>query len=392
MEHKTIKLLVLLMLSGMIHTHAFGQEALFDNNELVSPEVHEDRTVTFRLEADEAGQVLLSGDWMPRQEGGPGTVEMSRDEEGVWTYTTPAMASNLYTYYFLVDGVRVIDPANVYVVRDVASLFSMVLVEGGQGDLYRVNDVPHGKVAHRWYDSPRNEMQRRLTVYTPPGYETTDRSYPVLYLLHGMGGDEQAWMELGRASQILDNLIASGEAHPMIVVMPNGNVYQQAAPGASPRGMYPPVMRLPDTMNGKMEATFPDVMEFVESQYRVETDQSGRAIAGLSMGGFHSLHISRYYPGTFDYIGLFSPAVMPGEDVASEIYADIDETLEVQRDSGYELYWIAIGETDFLYEQVEEYRKRIDELDMPYEYHETEGGHTWDNWRRYLTDFVPRLF
>lgn len=381
-------------MTGILSGPAYGQQALGGGEEVVSPEVHDNNTVTFRLQAPLAEDVKLMGDWMPGEDGAPGSVTLNRDDDGLWTYTTEVMPSNLYTYYFMVDSVRTNDPANVHMVRDVASMFDMFLVEGGQGDYYKVDDVPHGTVARRWYDSPGNDMQRRMTVYTPPGYETSGERYPVLYLLHGMGGDEEAWITLGRTAQILDNLIARGEAEPMIVVMPNGNVDQQAAPGHSPKGFYQPSMQLPNTMNGKMEAAFPDVMAFIEDSYRVQDRKSGRAIAGLSMGGFHSLHISRYYPDTFDYVGLFSPAVMPDEETRSEVevYENLNGTLAEQMKNGYELYWIAIGKTDFLYDQVAAYRKRLDNLGMTYEYRESEGGHTWDNWRMYLTEFAPRLF
>jgi enterochelin esterase family protein len=178
----------------------------------------------------------------------------------------------------------------------------------------------------------------------------------------------------------------------MIVVMTNGNVSQQAAPGESKEGFYKPIFRLPNTMNGKMEETFVDVINFVEDNYRVVPEKSHRAIAGLSMGGFHSLHISRYYPNTFDYVGLFSPAIMPDSTVTSKVYDNFDISLQAQKDNGYKLYWIAIGNTDFLYKHVEAYRVKLDEMKMTYVYHETEGGHTWTNWRDYLSEFVPQLF
>lgn len=380
------------MIMGVIPTMLHAQQALWDGDEIVSPEVHEDGTITFRLFAPKAEEVKLSGDWLPFVEWRPGTIDLKKDEEGLWSVTTERMNSDLYTYFFLVDGVRVLDPSNVHLVRDVSSIFNMVLVEGGQGDFYKVQDVPHGTVAKKWYHSPGNNMDRRLTVYTPPGYEESSEEYPVLYLLHGMGGDEEAWISLGRTAQIMDNLIAEGKTEPMIVVMPNGNIHQQAAPGHSVKGFYKPTMQLPNTMDGEMEKTFKDIVQFVENSYRVKAEKESRAIAGLSMGGFHSLHISRYHPEMFDYIGLFSPAIMPNENVTSPVYENFDETLSEQMNNGYELYWIAIGEEDFLYEQVANYRIKLDEMSMPYEYEETEGGHTWKNWRDYMTIFIPRLF
>jgi len=291
-----------------------------------------------------------------------------------------------------VDGLKTTDPNNVYLIRDVATVFNVFIVGGGKADLYAVKKVPHGSVTRRWYDSPGIGLNRRITIYTPPGYETSKEKYPVLYLLHGMGGDEEAWMALGRTSQIMDNLIAQGKAKPMLVVMTNGNVSQEAAPGESSLGFYKPTFQLPNTMNGKFEESFMDVIQFVESNYRVKAEKSGRAIAGLSMGGFHSLHISRYYANTFDYVGLFSAAILPDTSVASKIYENLDATLETQMKNGYKLYWIGMGKTDFLYNDGKAYRARLDKIGMKYTYMESEGGHTWTNWRVYLSDFVPLLF
>jgi enterochelin esterase family protein len=145
-------------------------------------------------------------------------------------------------------------------------------------------------------------------------------------------------------------------------------------------------------MDGKYEETFGEIIRFVDSQYRTIPEKEGRAIAGLSMGGFHTLHISRYYPDTFDYMGLFSAAIMPNETVKSKVYENIDKTLAAQNSNGYALYWIAIGKEDFLYQANIDFRKKLDEMDFPYIYRESEGGHTWRNWRIYLSEFLPMLF
>jgi enterochelin esterase-like enzyme len=149
---------------------------------------------------------------------------------------------------------------------------------------------------------------------------------------------------------------------------------------------------LPNSMNGKFEETFPDVIKFIENNYRVKADKADRAIAGLSMGGFHSLHISRLYPNTFDYVGLFSAAIMPFDEVKSNIYENFDATLKIQMDNGLKLYWIGMGKTDFLYKPGEEFRAKLDTMGFKYTYVESEGGHTWTNWRVYLSEFVPLLF
>jgi len=387
-KHLSLILLAVLM----NYSCTWSQQALFGGTNITSPEVNADNTVTFRFMAPDAGEVRITGDWMPAQGWTPGSELMKKEEKGLWTYTTAALPSDLYSYSFTVDGARCNDPNNVYMIRDVASVTNVFITGGGKGDLYKVNSVPHGSVTRRWYNSPSLGQDRRITIYTPPGYEKSSESYPVLYLLHGMGGDEEAWINLGRTSQILDNLIAQGRAKPMIVVMPNGNVAQEAAPGESSLGFYKPAMQLPNTMDGKYEETFKDIIQFVESSYRVVPEKSARAIAGLSMGGFHSLHISRFYPQTFGYIGLFSAAILADEKVTSKVYENFDETLNLQMTNGYKLYWIGIGKTDFLYKYNQEFRKKLDDIKMPYEYRESEGGHTWTNWRVYLSEFVPKLF
>jgi enterochelin esterase-like enzyme len=371
---------------------ATAQQSLWGGEEIISPQIHEDGSVTFTAMAPLAKEVRLTGDWMPADGWIPGSVLMEKNEKGTWAYTTEILAPELYGYSFSIDGFRTLDPNNAFVSRDIATLTNLFMIEGEASDLYRVNEVPHGTVSRRWYLSPGLEKDRRITIYTPPGYESGKDSFPVLYLLHGAGGDEEAWISLGRSTQIMDNLIATGKAKPMIVVMPNGNVSQKAAPGEGTRGFYKPEFMIPGTMDGTFEKTFTDIKSFVETNYRVKADKSNRAIAGLSMGGFHSLHISRYYPNTFDYVGLFSPAILPNQNMSSEVYTDVDGTLKVQMENGYKLYWLGIGKTDFLYNNVLIYKGKLDALGMPYSFTESEGGHIWKNWRNYLSEFVPQLF
>ncbi len=375
----------------------FAQQALWGTAPVVSPEIHDNNTVTFRFKAPKAVRVQLTGDFLPVQKNAkfeaPGIVDLKEGQEGVWEYTTPEpLKPELYSYSFIVDGLRMNDPANVYLIRDVSTLTNVFIIGGDRADFYKVNPVPHGTVSRIWYDSPALGLERRMTVYTPAGYETSGKRYPVLYLLHGMGGDEEAWISLGRTAQILDNLIAQGKAKPMIVVMPNGNASQEAAPGESSRGMVPPTMQLPKTMEGSYEQAFPEIVKFIDKNYRTIKSKSGRAIAGLSMGGFHSLHISKQYPDMFNYIGLFSAAIMPNKEVSSPIYENMEGKLKVQFDKNPALYWIAIGKTDFLYKANEEYRKLLDEKGYKYTYYESDEGHIWKNWRIYLTEFVPMLF
>lgn len=392
-----MKRLTALIVALLIGVTMFAQQALWGSAPVVSPEIHDNNTVTFRFKAPKAVRVQLTGDFLPVQKNAkfeaPGIVDMKEGQESVWEYTTPEpLKPELYSYSFIVDGLRMNDPANVYLIRDVSTLTNVFIIGGDRADFYKVNPVPHGTVSRIWYDSPALGLERRMTVYTPAGYETGGKRYPVLYLLHGMGGDEEAWISLGRTAQILDNLIAQGKAKPMIVVMPNGNASQEAAPGESSRGMVPPTMQLPKTMEGSYEQAFPEIVKFIDKNYRTIKIKSGRAIAGLSMGGFHSLHISKQYPDMFNYVGLFSAAIMPNKEVSSPIYENMEGKLKVQFDKNPALYWIAIGKTDFLYKANEEYRKLLDEKGYKYTYYESDEGHIWRNWRIYLTEFVPMLF
>lgn len=372
----------------LFHSFAYAQENLdfTAKKNIISPEVNE-KKVTFRLLAPQAKTVKLQGNWM---ESSP--VELQKGADGVWSLSQADFKPDIYTYSYLVDGVKANDPNNPYQVRDVSSVMSMFLVAGPQSLSYEVQRVPHGSVTKRWYASKGLQEDRRLTVYTPPGYESNKGKYPVLYLLHGMGGDEEAWMTLGRASQILDNLIAAGKAKPMIVVMPNGHTSNAAAPGESAKGFYKIDMMTPDIFTGDMETYFNEIINFTEQNYRVKSDAKDRAIAGLSMGGFHSLYISANQPKMFGYVGLFSPAILPPQNKQSPIYMNLDTKLDIQRKQGYQLYWIAIGKTDFLYKSVTDFRNKLDRSGFKYTYVESDGGHTWSNWRTYLTDFVPQLF
>lgn len=394
------KITILAFLS-LVCIASFAQQALWGGQDVTSPEIHADNTVTFRFVAPKAVKVQVTGDFLPTRKeetpfgtvDSPGFADLKEGKDGLWEYTTQApLPSELYSYSFIVDGLKTTDPNNVYLNRDVASLTNIFIIKGEAGNLYSVNNVPHGTVARRWYNSPTLGMDRRLTVYTPAGYEKGSQKYPVFYLLHGMGGDEEAWSTLGRTVQILDNLIAEGKAKPMIVVMPNGNVSQEAAPGETSLGLLKPNFQLPKTMEGSMEASFPDIVKFVESNYRVEKKKSARAIAGLSMGGYHSLHISKEYPDMFDYVGLFSAAILPDNKIESPVYQNLEGKLKTQFGKHPQLYWIAIGNTDFLYKNNVDYRKMLDENGYNYVYRETDGGHIWKNWRIYLSEFAPMLF
>jgi enterochelin esterase family protein len=402
---KKILFFVALCLTGMT-AHAQQNLSWGQGPQVASPDVHADNTVTFNLIAPEAQKVQITGDFLPSKkvvfngatfDAPADPVDLVKNDKGVWSFTTEALKPELYTYNMIVDGVKIIDPLNVYNIRDINNLFSVLLIGGDtRTDLYKVNKVAHGTVSKVWYESPTARLTRRLTVYTPAGYETSGKEYPVLYLLHGIGGDENAWSELGRAAQILDNLIAQGKAEPMLVVMTNGNISQEACPGETSEGFRVPTMMLPKTMEGSFETAFPDVVKFVEKTYRVKKDKAHRAIAGLSMGGFHSLFISINNPDTFDYVGLFSAAVDQQQNTANggfpNIYADRNQKIDNLFSKHPKLFWIGIGKTDFLFKNNNDLRAYLDSKQHKYTYLETEGGHIWRNWRIYLSEFVPLLF
>jgi len=369
------------------------QNVGFRQTALVSPLVNEGGTVTFKLRAPLAKTITVRGDW----EANGGVGQMTKETDGTWSYTTGKLPSDLYMYAFLVDSVRTLDPANAFSYRDVGNLFSILIINQGNGDTYSVNDVAHGNVEKIWYPSTQYKTNRRLTVYTPPAYERSNKKYPVLYLLHGSGGDEEAWVTLGRVPQILDNLIAQGKIEPMIVVMPNGNPGKQAAPGETTENLrYRPAMSnfLPNYADGSYEQSFPEIVKFVDSRFKTRPQKSQRALAGLSMGGFHSLLISANHPDLFDYVGLFSPGTPASRalDSTRTAYQHLDQKFTLQKQKGYKLYWIGIGKTDFIYQSLQVHRKKLDQLQFPYTYVESERGHIWSNWRAYMLQFTPLLF
>lgn len=382
---------IISLLSGFLLVNAQESLNFSKQEEIKSPEVS-GNTVTFRVKAPNAQKIILQGNWIPQNNVTPQTIELQKDATGIWTYTEKNLAPDLYTYNYFVDGVKTTDPENAYTVRDVSSVMNMFLIDGTQSYYYKVQNVPHGTVSKRWYHSEGLKTNRRISIYTPPGYENSEEKYPVLYLLHGIGGDEEAWLTLGRASQILDNLIAQGKAKPMIVVFPNGHTSNTAAPGESDKGFHKPEMMTPDVFNGDMEVYFPEIIKFTEQNYRVKNNKENRAVAGLSMGGFHSLYISVNEPDTFDYVGLFSPAVIPMFNKDAKPYTDMENKLKQQKDNGYKLYWIGIGKDDFLYKNVTDFRTQLNNMNFKYQYVESEGGHTWSNWRKYLTEFLPLIF
>jgi enterochelin esterase family protein len=266
------------------------------------------------------------------------------------------------------------------------------MVPGEQAELYDVNDVPHGKVSAVWYPSPTIGKERRMNIYTPPGYEKSNEQYPVLYLLHGGGGDEDGWLSRGRANYILDNQIASGQAEPMIVVITNGYPNHEGAPLHRPFTTEKS-SGISAMVSGQFEASLiNDIIPYIEKHYRVIGDPDHRAITGFSMGGYHTQMVTNRNPETFKYIGVMSMGLyhgLPGVEYSRDEHLNQLETL---RNSDPELYWIGMGTEDFLYETIAPLLEIYDEAGLQYTYRENEGRHDWNSWRLYLSEFVPHLF
>ena len=363
----------------MLSAQELTNFAFFNMKPVISPDIQQD-SVTFRLKAEYATNVKISGSWM---NGWGATEEMKRNADLVWEYKMPLPSPEIYTYNFVVDGVSVNDPQNYMVQRDGTRYLNMLLVDGERTENYRETDR-RGTVSYRWYDSEILGMNRRLTVYTPYGYEANPKQkYPVLYLLHGAGGDEEAWISMGRTAQILDNLIQKGLAKPMIVVMPNGNPNQQAA---CTMGLPSTEMdwRNPANRDLYVKSLVTEIVPFIESNFRTAKGKANRAIAGLSMGGGHTLSASNLYPGTFDYICPLS--------MGAQRTPELDAQLQAVKKAGYKLYFVACGNEDFLFKSAEELDGALTANGLEHTFFVTGGGHVWANWRLYLNTFAPLLF
>jgi enterochelin esterase-like enzyme len=403
-----------------------------------SPEILPDNKVTFRYRAPNAAEVLLNGTW-PEGRG----VKMTKDDQGVWSVTTGPLTPELWAYTFGVDGATALDGSNANVQRDGSRYSSFLIIDGPLSANYSIKDVPHGNVNMVWYNSPTLKLNRRMFVYTPPEYTSSKAKFPVLYLLHRAGGDEDAWKNMGSTSVTLDNLIAAGKAKPMLVVMTNGNANQKmgpgygtvpgqntagafgnpgemggrfaapaagrgaapGAPGAAPAAPgAPPAAAAgagrgaaaapgapgatPGAGRGPSGPSFPesivaDVIPYIEKNYRVIPNKDGRAVMGLSMGGGHTLTVTNAHPATFSYIGVLSMGTRE----------DITDKLQAIRKAGVKFYYVGCGQADTI---CVEGSKNLDTLltkvGIKHQFTFNSGGHTWANWRIYLNEYAPMMF
>jgi len=353
---------------------------------IVSPEVSTEKKITFRVRAPKAEAVrLIAGDI-------PGTgqgVAFKKGEGDVWVATVGPVPPGAYRYHFNIDGVAVIDPRNPSTSESNNNTWSLVYVPGS--DISDTKNVPHGAVAAVTYYSESLKRFRRMHVYTPPGYETSDNKYPVFYLLHGASDSDASWSSVGRAGFILDNLIAEGKAKPMIVVMPAGHTGPfrfGGPPGAGAR------------RDEFAEDFVNDLKPYVEKHYRVRADRAHRAIAGLSMGGMQTLNIAFDHLDDFGYIGVFSSGIFgitggrggnpqPSQQWEERHKAVLDNP-ELKK--GLKLLWIGCGKEDFLVQTSNATIEMLKKHQFEVVSRESAGGHTWINWRNYLHEFAPLLF
>jgi enterochelin esterase family protein len=354
--------------------------------EFDSVEVSGERAVTFRLFAPKATDVRLSSSDLPL--GTPAGLEMKKGDNGVWEATTEPVPAGAYRYNFNVDGLAVIDPRNPATSESNMNTWSLATVAGSE--VSDLKDVPHGAVAKVPYFSKSLNRFRRMHVYTPPGYETSAETYPVLYLLHGAFDCDASWSTVGQAGSILDNLIAAGKARPMVLVMPMGHTGPfRFGPGNS----------FEKQMAEFVQDFQQDIRPLVEKRYRISPRRQHRAIAGLSMGGAHTLTIAMDDLGDFGYFGVFSSGVFgidrggtengPGAAWTSR-YKDTLANPDLKK--GLRLVWFATGKDDFLLATSRATVEALKGHGFDVTYKETGGGHTWLNWRDYLHEFSQLLF
>jgi len=387
--------LVIACLAIMLGVNAQELTNFMNRTPIISPEIGVDH-VTFRFFAPQADTVKISGGFTPTVKVEtnwgemeiPSNLDLTKDDKGLWSITLPLPEPELYTYSFIVDGVSLNDPNNVFMQRDGTRYLSVLLIPGKTTENY-FEATKRGDLHQVWYNSPTLGMERRLFVYTPAGYNESTDKYPVLYLLHGAGGDEDAWSTMGRTRQILDNLIEKGLAKPMICVMPNGNPNQVAA-----RTLM--IEEKPMDREAWMNNSYPksivqDIVPFIEKTYRVDARPDARAIAGLSMGGGHTITTSLMYPGFFDYICPLSMGIT-NRDGDEQVMKNYETQFKGLKEAGYKLYFLACGDTDFLFESAKTLDKMLTDNGLEHTFHVTPGGHTWSNWRIYLNTFAPLLF
>lgn len=353
---------------------------------LVSPEVHPDRTVTFRVRAPQASEVTLTGDWMATLESATGGVtKMTKGDNGVWSFTSPPLEATLHLYFFTVDGMNIADPVNPRIKLRTRTSASLVEVPGDPPPAWQTQDVPHGSVDWNWQHSAVYNDTHEFLVYLPPGYQKGNTRYPVLYLVHGAGDTSIGWTMAGGANVILDNLIAQKKAAPMIVVMP----FNGGTPAARPPAGTANTGRGGNGTSAFEDYMLKELMPFVDAKYRTAPGRRNRAMAGLSAGGAATYNIGLKHLEIFSQFGLFS-AAGGGGDFATrypQLAADVKGT-----NGKIDVFWIAAGLQDPLDKSAKDLDAALTKLQIRHTYTDREGGHVWPVWRWCLSEFAPLLF
>jgi len=343
--------------------------------DFLSPEARPDGQVVFRFYAPAAHAVAVQG----LRNHAP--VAMVKGKDDVWTTTVAGLAPDMYSYSFNVDGATALDPRNRDIKRWITSESGFEIV-GTPPPAWALQAVPHGTLHRHLYTSAVARREAAFLVYTPPGYDPrSDRTYPVVYVLHGYGDDEGAWSENGHAHLIADSLLARGAMKAAILVMPNGH----------PRPI--PTTREKDysaaNLAAMQDAIIQELLPLIERDYRVSRVPAERAIVGLSMGGGQSLTIGLGHPELFQWVGGFSSAA-PNEDLDARFAGLLQATKK--HEPSPRLLWIAIGKDDFLLKQNQTFTAWLTANNVPFKWKLTDGGHEWTNWRAYLEEFLGQIF
>jgi enterochelin esterase family protein len=352
---------------------------------LVSPEVHPDRTVTFRVRAPQATTVTLTGDWLatPATPTG-GQMVMTKDASGVWSVTSAPLEPTVHLYFFTLDGLAIADPINPKIKLRTRTSASLVEVPGDPVPAWQMRDVPHGSVDWNWHRSSTYNDNHEFLVYLPPDYAKSARRYPVLYLVHGAGDTALGWTTAGNANLILDSLIAEKKATPMIVVMPfNGSNAPAAPGGAGGRGAPGAATPFEDYM-------VKELIPLVDGKYRTAPGPKNRAMAGLSAGGAATYNVGLKHLELFGSFGLFSAAGGGGADFATRYPQLAADAKAANAKIG--LLWIGCGTEDPLDAGAKAFDAELTKLQINHHYKTRAGGHVWPIWRWTLAEFVPLLF
>lgn len=337
------------------------------------PQILPDNRVVFKVNAPKADNVQID---LGKK------YEMVKDSSGYWNVTTDIISKGFHYYSLLIDDVAVTDPASE-TFYGMGRMASGIEIPYKNGSFYALKDVPHGDIRIKQYFSKASNSWREMFIYTPPGYGTSSDKYPVLYLLHGGGEDQRGWATQGKSNLILDNLIASGKAEPMIIAMLDGNIRNSGGIAGFNK----------NSLNAFENELKTGAIPFIENNYRVKTDAKNRALAGLSMGGLQTLHAGIKNTDMFSYLGVFSSGWWANNsDLSEPQYAFMKKnTLTIN--TNLKEFWISMGgEEDIAHDNCEVMMKKFDDMGIKYKYSEYSGGHTWPVWRHDLFMFTPILF